>query len=173
MWVTSELEKLELSVYISDRYRDPVWSIERAISELSFWYYFVSDTPLIEIFANICRKRFLIFCDIFFREYNFLFYRFGKVWFLRKIIPSKWVIIRVISEVSEESDPISLFEALFALIAPCGAIDIQVCLFSVAILVTVIKNAVCHDFLAWFVVKYSLMREIVFYSSGCHSNMGE
>jgi hypothetical protein len=160
-------------MYISDRYRDPAWTIERAISELSFRDYLVSYSSFIEVFANICRKRLLIFCDIFFSDYHFLFYWFRKIRLPRSIVSCKWVIVRIISEVPKESDPISLFEALFALIAPCWAIDIQMCLFGVTILVTVVKNAVCHDLFARFVVIYPFVSEIRFYSSGCHSNMGE
>lgn len=74
--ITPELEKLEFSSHVSNRDSDPIGPIERSISELSLYDDLISDTSFMEIFANMVRQSFLIFCDILFGDCHLLFYWF-------------------------------------------------------------------------------------------------
>ena len=123
---------------------------------MSFGDEIIGDTSLVEVFTDFIWESFLVFCDIFFCETDFLFYRFGNVGFYWRIVSLKWIFSWVISEVLQESDPVSLFEAFLALIATSRAIDIEMSLFSVTVFITVIEYAVSDDFFAGAIVIDSL-----------------
>ena len=109
-----------------------------------------------EVFTDIIWEGFLVFCDIFFRDADFLFYRFGNVGFYGRFVSFKWIFSWVVSEMLQEGDPVSLFETFLALIASCCAVDIEMCLFPVTVFIAVIEYAVSDDFFTGAIVINSL-----------------